>query len=63
MGFWKWLLDRLNEPSTWDEEERTGRDRYRPGGMGRQFRGGVKEIGKQFRRAFGEHDQDEDEKE
>lgn len=61
MGFWRWLWERLCEPSTWDEEERTDSDRYRPGGMDRQFRGGVKEIGKQFRRAFGENDQDENE--
>ena len=52
MGFWKWLLDRLNEPSTRDEEERKDNDRYSPGGMD-----------KQFRRAFGERDEEDEQDE
>lgn len=63
MGFWKWLLDRLNEPSTRDEEERKDNDRYSPGGMDKQFRGGAKEIGRQFRRAFGERDEEDEQDE
>ena len=63
MGFWSWLLKIWAEPPLERRGTGKGRDRYRSGGTDRQFRGGVKEIGKQFRRAFGEHDQDEGEEE
>ena len=55
MGFLRWLWERLNEPSTWDEEGQGYRDHYVPGGVDRFMGKDMGQVKDRFRGAFGDH--------
>jgi hypothetical protein len=55
MGFWIWLWERLNEPSTWDEEGQRPRDHYVSGRVDRFMGKDMSQVKDRFRDAFGDH--------